>query len=75
MNFKFEIEAIQSDIRKLTDRLHSLEVKIGNTTINSLQNRMTNFQEDIAKIHNTVVSIEAGLRDRNLREFSEDESE
>ena len=78
MKIQEEIQAAQKNIEiilqgslRLQDRIQSLEVKVGNTNINNLQNRITTLQEDIAKIHNKVISIEAGLRDRYLKENSE----
>ena len=78
MKIQEEIQAAQKNIEiilqgslRLQDRIQSLETKVGNTNINNLQNRITTLQEDIAKIHNKVISIEAGLRDRYLKENSE----
>ena len=78
MKIQEEIQAAQKNIEiilqgslRLQDRIQSLEIKVGNTNINNLQNRITTLQEDIAKIHNKVISIEAGLRDRYLKENSE----
>ncbi len=61
MNLQLEIQGIHLTLRKLSglsDRIHSLEVKVGNTTINSLQNRITTLQEDIAKLNNRISRIE-----------------
>ncbi len=65
MNIQHEIEGLLSDIsilqsenRRLTDRVHRLEVKVGNTTIYSLQNRITKLQEDIAKLNNRISALE-----------------